>query len=210
MILKNLFRRKGRTILTLVGIAIGVAAIVALGAMAKGLKAGFSAMSQSSQADLVISQSESLTSLISSVDESAAEDVRILPGVAAVEGMLFSNALIDNESYLVLFGYNPEGFLIEHFRIVEGQSLADARGVRGKSIILGRRVAQSMDLQVGDTLRVTGSGFRVVGIYETGTGFEDSAAVVPLREVQAMTLRPRQVRRRDLPARSSCSRCWTR
>ena len=87
MVLKNLFRRKGRTILTLVGIAIGVAAIVALGAMAKGLKAGFSAMSQSSQADLVISQSESLTSLISSVDESAAEDVRVLPGVAAVDGM---------------------------------------------------------------------------------------------------------------------------
>jgi ABC-type antimicrobial peptide transport system permease subunit len=193
VILKNLFRRRGRTILTLVGIAIGVAAIVALGAMAKGLKAGFSAISQSTQADLVISQSESLTSLISSVDESAAEDVRVLPGVAAVEGMLYSNALIDNESYLVLFGYDPEGFAIEHFRIVEGQSLADARNVRGKSIILGKRLAQNMDLQVGDTLRVTGSGFRVVGIYETGTGFEDSAAVVPLREVQAMTLRPRQV-----------------
>ncbi len=193
MILKNLFRRKGRTILTLVGIAIGVAAIVALGAMARGLKAGFSAMSQSSQADLVISQSESLTSLISSVDESAAEDVRLLPGVAAVDGMLLSNALIDNETFLVLFGYDPEGFAIEHFRIVEGQSLADARGVRGKSIILGKRAAQSMDLQVGDTLRVTGSGFRVVGIYETGTGFEDSGAVVPLREAQAMTLRPRQV-----------------
>ncbi|MFQ6101051.1 MAG: ABC transporter permease [Anaerolineae bacterium] len=193
MILKNLFRRKGRTILTLVGISIGVAAIVALGAVAKGLKVGFSAMSQSSQADLVLSQSESLTSLMSSVDESVAEDVRVLPGVAAVDGMLYSNALINNESYLILFGYDPEGFAIEHFRIIEGQSLADARGVRGKSIILGKRAAQSMDLQVGDTLRVTGSAFRVVGIYETGTGFEDAAAVVPLREAQAMTLRPRQV-----------------
>jgi ABC-type lipoprotein release transport system permease subunit len=44
MIFKNLFRRKGRTTLTLVGIAIGVAAIIALGAVAKGLKSGFSAM----------------------------------------------------------------------------------------------------------------------------------------------------------------------
>lgn len=51
MVFKNLFRRKGRTILTLVGIAIGVAAIVALGAVAKGLKAGFSAMTQGSEAD---------------------------------------------------------------------------------------------------------------------------------------------------------------
>ena len=33
MIIKNLFRRKGRTLLTLAGIAIGVAAIVGLGAL---------------------------------------------------------------------------------------------------------------------------------------------------------------------------------
>ena len=33
MIFKNLFCRKGRTILTLLGISIGVAAIVALGAV---------------------------------------------------------------------------------------------------------------------------------------------------------------------------------
>jgi ABC-type antimicrobial peptide transport system permease subunit len=193
MVLKNLLRRKGRTILTLVGISIGVAAIVALGAVAKGLKAGFSAMSQSSQADLVLSQSESLTALIGSVDESVAEEVRMLPGVAAVDGMLYSNALIDDESYLILFGYDPEGFAIEHFRIIEGQSLADAHGGRGKSIILGKRAAQSMSLAVGDTLRITGSAFRVVGIYETGTGFEDAAAIASLQEVQAMTLRPRQV-----------------
>jgi ABC-type antimicrobial peptide transport system permease subunit len=43
VIFKNLTRRKGRTILTLVGICIGVAAIIALGAMAQGLKAGFAA-----------------------------------------------------------------------------------------------------------------------------------------------------------------------
>lgn len=49
MIFKNLFRRKGRPILTLLGIAIGVAAIVALGAVAQGLKSGFSAMAQGGQ-----------------------------------------------------------------------------------------------------------------------------------------------------------------
>ena len=38
MVLKNLFRRKGRTLLTLTGIAIGVAAIIALGAMAEGMR----------------------------------------------------------------------------------------------------------------------------------------------------------------------------
>ncbi|MFN2230416.1 MAG: ABC transporter permease [Anaerolineae bacterium] len=193
MILKNLFRRRGRTILTLVGIAIGVTAIVALGAMAQGLKAGFAAMSQGSRADLVLSQGESLTALVSSVDETIAGPVRALPGVAAVDGMLYTNALIDDRDYLLIFGYDPAGFAIDRFRIVDGQTLADARGVRGKPLMLGRQAAQSMDLEVGDTLRITGSAFRVVGIYETGSGLEDGGAVVSLEEAQALALQPRRV-----------------
>jgi ABC-type antimicrobial peptide transport system permease subunit len=193
MIFKNLFRRKGRTILTLLGISIGVAAIIALGAISKGLKAGFAAMTQGSQADLVISQAESLSALVSSVDETVADEVRNLPGVADVNGMLYTNALLDNTTYLILFGYDPGGFAIDHFRIVEGQALAEARGARGKPVILGRQAAESMDVQVGDALRITGSAFRVVGIYETGSGFEDAAAVVPLEEAQALALQLHRV-----------------
>ena len=50
-----------------------------------------------------------------------------------------------------------------------------------------------MDRQVGDSLRVSGSAFRVVGIYETGDGFEDSGAVIPLEDAQTVTLQPHRV-----------------
>jgi len=193
MIFKNLFRRRGRTILTLLGIAIGVAAIVALGAVAKGLKAGFSAMTQGSQADLVLSQAGAMSAIMSSVDEAVADELRTWPEVADVDGVLFSNALIEDSSYLFLFGYDPEGFAIAHFRIVEGQGLADVRGVRGKPLILGRRAAERLDKGVGGTLRITGTTFRIIGIYETGDAFEDGGAVIPLQEAQALTLQPRRV-----------------
>jgi putative ABC transport system permease protein len=193
VILKNLFRRKGRTVLTLVGISIGITAIIALGAMAQGLKGGFITLAQGSQADLVLSQGESLSALMSSVDEMIADQVRALPGVADVDGMLYTNALIDNRDYLLVFGYDPEGFAIDHFRVVEGQTLAGARGVRGKPLLLGRRAAENMNLHVGDTLRITGSAFRVVGVYETGSGLEDGATVLPLQEAQSLALQPRRV-----------------
>jgi ABC-type antimicrobial peptide transport system permease subunit len=193
MAFKNLFRRKGRTILTLVGISIGVAAIVALGAMAAGLREGFTAMAQGSQADLVLSQASAMSSLISSLEEAVADDVRALPEVADVDGMLFTNALIDDKSYLFILGHESDGFAIDHFRVIDGQTLAEARGVRGKPLILGRRTAQSMELGVGDVIRITGSVFRVVGIYETGVGFEDGGAVVPLEEAQALALQPHRV-----------------
>jgi ABC-type antimicrobial peptide transport system permease subunit len=193
MVLKNLFRRKGRTILTLLGIAIGVMAIVALGAAARGIRLGFTGMAQGSQADLVLTQSSATSAPVSSVDEAVAEQMRVLPEVADVDGMLYTNAMIDGMTSLITFGYDPNGFAITRFRIVEGQSLAEVRGVRGKPLILGKRAAQNMNVQVGDTLRITGSGFRVVGVYETGNGWEDGAAIVPLQDAQALALQPHRV-----------------
>jgi len=193
MIFKSLFRRKGRTILTLLGVSIGVAAMVALGAVARGMQTGVAAIAQGSQADLVLTQADTFSVLVSSVDEAVADKLREWPEVSDVDGVFLTNALLDDSSYLFIFGHNPEGFPIAHFRIVEGQGLAEARGVRGKPLILGRRAAQSMSVQVGDTVRITGSAFRIVGIYETGNGFEDAAAVVPLNEAQTLALQPRRL-----------------
>ena len=190
MIFKNLFRRKGRTILTLLGISIGVAAIVALGAAARGLQAGVASIATGSRADLVLTQADTFSVLVSNVDETVADELRAWPEVSDLDGVFLTNALIDGSSYLFIFGHDPEGFAIAHFRIVEGQGLAEARGVRGKPLILGRRAAQSMSVQVGDVIRITGSVFRIVGIYETGNGFEDAAAVVPLNEAQTLALQP--------------------
>jgi putative ABC transport system permease protein len=193
MVFKNLFRRKGRTVLTLLGISIGVAAIVALGAVAQGMRSGFAAMTKGSGADLVLSQGEAYTALMSSIEDEIADELRTWSGISEMDGMLFANALIDDATMLMLFGHDPEGFAIAHFRIVEGQGLAEVRFIRGKPLILGRRAAENLDKQVGDTLHITGSLFRIVGIYETGDGFEDAAAVIFLEDAQALTLQPRRI-----------------
>lgn len=191
MVFRNLFRRKGRTILTIVGIAIGVAAIVALGAMAESMTAGYNAIATGSKADLVVTKKESLDITLGGVDERVAEEIRTWPEVADVDGMLMGNVQAEDLPYFFLFGYDPEGFAIARFRIVEGQSLQEARHVRGKPLILGRGAADALDKKVGDTLRVTGGTFRVVGIYETGDAFEEGGAVIPLREAQTLLSRPR-------------------
>jgi len=193
MILKNLLRRKGRTFLTLVGIAVGVAAIVALGAVARGMRAGFTAMTRGSEADLVLSQADAVSAMFSSLDQQVAVEMRDWREVSAVNGVLFGNTVADNGSYLFFFGHNPQGFAIEHFRVVEGQSLVEAHDTRGKPLILGRRAADNMHRRVGDTFHVSGTAFRIVGIYETGDGFEDSGAVIPLEEAQTITVQPHHV-----------------
>ena len=54
MIFSNLYRRKGRTLLTTFGIAVGVAAVIALGAMADGFVQGYAPLSSGSGANLAV------------------------------------------------------------------------------------------------------------------------------------------------------------
>ena len=193
MVIRNLTRRKGRTILTVFSVSIGVAAIIALGAMAQGMRAGLTAMSRGSQADLVLTQAEQFTILMSSIDEGIVDQLRTWPEVDEADGVFLSNVQSESASYFYLFGHDPSGFAIDHFRIIEGQDLDDVRDVRGKPLLLGRRAAEGAGKQVGDTIGVTGGVFRIVGIYETGDAFEEGGAVIPIEEAQTLALQPHRV-----------------
>ena len=69
MIFKNLWRRKMRTLLTMIGIALGVAAVVALSAFGAGMASGFGSISSSASADLTVAQKEALLIMMGTIDE---------------------------------------------------------------------------------------------------------------------------------------------
>jgi len=194
MIFKNLFRRKGRTILTLLGIAIGVAAIVALGAMAEGFAEGYSAMGGGSGADLLVMQADSIDIAFSAVDKEVGETLAGLAGVEEVSGMIYTFAAAEDMPYFIVFGYEPDGFAIEHFKIKDGEGLSErAAHQGGHPLILGRTAADDLKKGVGDTFKLYESTFRIVGVYETGKPFEDGAAVVLLEDAQIISKHPHQV-----------------
>lgn len=194
VILKSLLRRKTRTLLTMAGVAIGVAAIVALGAMAEGLVEGYSTLGGGSGADLLVTQADSIDIAFSAVDEEVGTTLANLAGVEEVSSMIYTFAATEGMPYFIVFGYEPDGFAIEHFKIVEGEGLSE-RAARhgGQPLILGRATADDLDKEVGDIFRLYESTFRIVGIYETGAPFEDGAAVVLLRDAQTLSKHPHQV-----------------
>jgi hypothetical protein len=49
---------------------------------------------------------------------------------------------------------------------------------------LGSAAAETFNKSPGDTIRLTGSVYRIVGIYQTGDGFEDSGAGLSIPEAQ--------------------------
>ncbi len=68
MILHNLLRRATRSLLTILGIAVGVATVVALGAMANGITKNYGSVLGLSN-DLLATQANAYDVVFSSLDE---------------------------------------------------------------------------------------------------------------------------------------------
>jgi ABC-type antimicrobial peptide transport system permease subunit len=188
MILRNLWRRKARSLLTIVGIAIGVAAVVALGAMAAGIAEGYASFAGGSGADLLVTQADSYDLSLSTVDEQVGQRIAQLAGVRNVSGVIFNIVQMEGIPYFIVGGYEPQGVAVQHFKIIQGQPLSHE-----KQIILGRQAADNLKKTVGDTIKLYETPFRIVGIYETGQSFEEGGAIIPLSDAQAIFKKPRQV-----------------
>jgi ABC-type antimicrobial peptide transport system permease subunit len=195
MIFKNLFRQKGRTLLTMFGISIGVAAIVGLGALADGLQAGYDSILTGSNADLILSQPDAVDLTTTSVDENLAADLIAMSEVSSVSGMLQGFVPAENNPFFFVYGYPGDSFVLNRFQIIEGSDLTSrqARQVHGTPLLLGASAAEALSKNAGDTLRIMESVFRIVGIYETGATLEDNGAVILLEDAQEVLGKPRQV-----------------
>ena len=188
MIIKNLMRRSVRSGLTLLGIAIGVAAVVALGAIAEGITSNFASAVGGSNNDLLITQAEAIDPALSSLDDTIGERLRSVPGVERVEPGVYTWVTTEDLPFFLLFGYEIGSTAMSHYRIVEGKPVSGPG-----QIAVGRRATESIEIAIGDNLRLYGTPFRVVGIYETGQGVEESGGVLTLEDAQSVAQFERKV-----------------
>jgi ABC-type antimicrobial peptide transport system permease subunit len=194
MILKNILRRKGRTFLTVLGISVGIAAIVGLGALAKGFEAGYNSMLSGSNADLVISQPDAMDISMSAIDESIGSELAAMSEIENLSGMLEGFVQTEGTIFFFVFGYPLDSFLLERFQIVDGYGFQSREAEKSRRAIwIGSAAAESLNKNVGDSLRLGDSLFEVVGIYQTGDPLEDSGSVLSLQEAQIILGKPRQV-----------------
>ncbi|MHB1133698.1 MAG: ABC transporter permease [Chloroflexota bacterium] len=180
MVFKNLWRRKTRTLLTMLGIAVGVAAVVALSAFGEGMANGFEKMFSSTGADLTVSQKDAIMTFLSALDEEAGAEIEQVPGVKEVTGTVIGVIQMPEAPYFIVKGEDPRGSLIARYRLLEGQALSSK-----KQILLGRLAAQNFKKAVGETFKINEVAYRVVGIYETGVAMEDGGAVMALADAQS-------------------------
>ncbi len=180
LILTNLTRRRGRTLLTAFGVGLGVAMIVALLSLTQGLEntaAGFIHLGGS---DLGVFQSGVSDPTTSVLPASLPERLRANPAVArATPVQLIVEGIHDNPA-AVVFGVQKGSFFMSNLVLVAGQR------PRAGQIIVGERLARSRKLRVGDALAVKRHRYVIAGIYRSGINYEDTGAVMGLAQAQAL------------------------
>jgi ABC-type antimicrobial peptide transport system permease subunit len=189
MTLKNLLRRKTRTALTLIGIGIGVGAVVAIGGIYEGLARQMTSAYAGTNTHLIAIEADISDGTRSAIDERVGSRIAAHPDIAHVSGIIiWTLPGVEGMPIFLPFGYHPRESAIQHFKVGEGEPLTANR-----QVLLGRTAADAMGKAVGDTVRLGDSAFRVVGIFEGASTWEEMGGVITLRDAQVMAGKPHQV-----------------
>lgn len=191
LIVKNPFRNKTRTSLAIIGIAIGIATIVALGLVTEGLRASTESALESGAAEITVIQSGTDGFLSGSIDEARITDIQNISGVEDTAGILrISVRLEDSPSP----GFGPGGFAVSgidnnKLNLVGVESINGTVFSNGdvNEIIMGKTAVQNLNKTVGDTITIFNEDFKITGTFETGNFITDAGAYVSLDKLQNLT-----------------------
>ena len=200
---RNLFRRPIRSALTIVGLGVAVAAVVALVGISDGFSRQYQKLYASRGIDLVVQRVGSSAELNNGLPDALGDRIRKLPHVAAVMGGLMDVVSFPDHDLVavIINGWRPGSSLFDALKILPGGRLPRA-GDHHK-VIIGEVLAANLGKKVGDTIRIYDTDVRIIGIFESKSVYENGAIVTLLSDMQEFMNRPRQVTgfilRTDIP-----------
>ena len=193
LVVKNPFRNKTRSSLAIVGIAIGIMVIVALGMITGGLENSTQSTLKAGSAEVTVVQAGSNgMGLGGSLNESYVSSLLNISGVKNTAGTLTaSNASTSSNSSggmgfggLTITGIDPTKLSLEGIDGVNGTLFTNTST---DQVIIGKTEAQSLNKTVGDTVYLLGQNFTITGIFETGNYMTDNGIMMPLSTLQNLT-----------------------
>lgn len=183
LIVKNPFRNKTRTALAVVGIAIGIATIVALGIITDGLKSSTEETLKAGGADFTVVETNVSDMFLSEIDESYVNKIKEVNGVDDAVGILTAIQPVGDNPYFVIIGIDPSKLTMSGMKITNGTEFSSPDA---KEVIIGKVGAQKLNKTLGDTITLGKEDYKVVGVFETGDLQQDGGTYMSLKNVQAI------------------------
>jgi len=204
--LKSLVANKLRTLLTALGIIIGVAAVVALMAIGNGSQASITATITANGANLLTVRSGASNSggigggigssqTLTTDDAKALADAQNVPDAALVSPEYGGNGQLvagSQNTNARITGAEAAYLTVHNISVAEGEFISDENVSSTSSVaVLGANVATTLFPDgdaVGQAIRINGQKFTVVGVLAakggSGFGSTDDGVIVPLSTAQ--------------------------
>ena len=207
---------KLRSVLTMLGIIIGVAAVIVLMSIGTGTQATITARITSLGSNLVfvrsgapqqggVRQAQGSGVSLTLEDADALDDPFLAPSVTLVapEVRTFGQVVARNLNVNTrVTGVTEVYSEVRNYALAEGEFISDQNVLaRSMVVVLGNNVADQLfpeDFPVGQNLKINRQQFRVIGVLAskggTGLGFEDDVVMVPITTAMTRLSRQRSTR----------------
>lgn len=184
-IIKDVFRKKIRVSLTILGISIGICACIMMLGVGESIKNSFQDTYSKRQIDMIIQEKDQLSILLSRVDSKVAQQISDIPAIADSSATLLHIHRF-KDSAVPVFGWEPDSFLFDAIEITEGR-----RPVLNKNeVMVGQALMRRLQKEKATQIKIKSTFFTVVGAYKSPSPFEQYAAVMPLADLQAAIHEP--------------------
>jgi len=184
--IKNIFRQKTRTSLAIIGILIGIGAVVALGSISEGIYTQITEEMQFMAGTIMVYSKGSSGFMTgfegSEITEENIEEFEDFSGVKEVVPyvMRMGEIEIGMGSTMLIIGIDPED--VEFFKS-RGTDLESGREIvvgDTYQALIGYTYAEMNGLEVGDSIELKKNSFEVVGIIEATDADIDNSIIIPI------------------------------
>ncbi|GAB4497824.1 MAG: ABC transporter permease [Anaerolineales bacterium] len=199
--LESLAANKLRSALTILGIVIGVAAVIAMLSVGRGAEASITGSIEGIGTNLLFvirNRDENVRNPqpLTLADAEAIRDPFAAPHVIGVAPIISTNSKVSfgSESATTsVDGITPDYATVRNYKVTEGEFINEQHILGRASVaLLGPDIAETLfgrrEGLVGETFRIEGQPFRVLGILEAKGGSQfnnpDEGILIPLTSMQ--------------------------
>lgn len=185
--MKNPFRNKTRSALSIIGIAIGIATIVALGLITAGMEDSVQTTFNEGGAEITVTNATNVGGSSGLLSMSFIDNLKNITNVSDAVGQLSVSE--SNQSFVhsrspvlgtTVYGINASKLSLVGIKNVNGSVYKEG----SFEAVIGSRYADLNNLSIGDNLSFLGHNFKIVGIYETGSMMTDNGVYTSLKTLQ--------------------------
>lgn len=177
-----LVQDKGRLVLSVGGVALALVLIIALDAVFLGAEERSTIYIDRSGADVIVSQAGVRTMHMGSsrLSDSITAQIASIPGVESATPMLFASDLMrvgTSRQSTYIIGLPPDAQAGTPWNVQSGTAMPDPGGA-----VIDRTIAADAGLDLGDTVAILGTDFRIDGLSSGTSSLTSSVAFIRLAD----------------------------